>query len=501
MLRESLSNKTLTLNGALTNISTKSTLVDLFGAAGASRRMSDEQIINLFEAARVEDEESAIVLMFYFRDIIQGQGERRFFRVLLKHLGETRPTLAYALMAHVPEFGRWDDLYALVDTNVEATMFDFMKAQFDKDRVSETPSLLGKWLKGTRPSSQESKRLMRKTYQAFKLTPVQYRKAVSGLRKRIGIVEAQMCKNQWDKINYSKVPSQAMKQYIRAFGKHDSDRFEEYLEAVNNKVEGVEQVKINAKTLYPHQIVAPFIVHYGTNEVDRLEARALETLWKNLPSYELYDTLPVIDVSGSMTMGYGRTGDFIPMHAAVGLGLYAAEHLKGEFKDSFITFHSDPSFIEFSEKETFEDRIRKTLYAPWGGSTDLEKVFRLILKRAIVWSVPQEEMPKRILIISDMEFNQCTHYGKTIYENAQKLFKQAGYQLPQVIFWNVDSKTEQYPITEKDNALLLSGFSPVILKFLYRGELLTPIDLVMEVVNDERYFPIKESLFQTRKAN
>lgn len=499
MLRDALSNKTTTLNGALTNASTKNSLVDLFGVAGSARRMSDEAIIELYERAAATDEESAIILMFYFRDILQGQGERRFFRVLLKHLGETRPEIAKALIEHVPEFGRWDDLYALVDTPVEKEMFSFMKAQLLRDLRSEHPSLLAKWLKGSRPSSPESKRLMRKTWQAFKLTPVAYRKTLSALRKRIGIIETQMCKNEWDQIDYSKVPSQAMKQYIRAFGKRDGERFGNYLNSVLSKDKTVESATINAKTLYPHEIIGSLLgmnYHRASSQTD-LEQKALTALWENLPEYALYDTLPVIDVSGSMFSPISEK--VMPIHASIGLGLYAAEHMEGEFKNSFITFDSNPKFVEFSEKESFIDRVRKIKKSDWGYSTDLEKVFTLILTRAIVNNVPQEQMPQRILIVSDMEFDSCSEYGETIYENVRKRFKQAGYQLPQVVFWNVDAKTKQYPIVEEDNALILSGYSPVVIKFLYGGELLTPIDLVMEVVNSERYNPVRESLFSTQK--
>lgn len=499
MLRDALSNKTTTLNGALTNASTKNPLVDLFGVAGSARRMSDEAIIELYEKAAATDEESAIILMFYFRDILQGQGERRFFRVLLKHLGETRPEIAKVLIEHVPEFGRWDDLYALVDTPVEKEMFSFMKAQLLRDLRSEHPSLLAKWLKGSRPSSSESKRLMRKTLRAFGLTPVTYRKTLSTLRKRIGIIETQMCKKEWDQIDYSKVPSQAMKQYIRAFGKRDGERFGNYLNSVLSKDKTVESATINAKTLYPHEIIGSLLgmnYHRAPSQTD-LEQKALTALWENLPEYALYDTLPVIDVSGSMFSPISEK--LMPIHASIGLGLYAAEHMEGEFKNSFITFDSNPKFVEFSEKESFIDRVRKIKKSDWGYSTDLEKVFKLILTRAIVNNVPQEQMPQRILIVSDMEFDSCSEYGETIYENVRKRFKQAGYQLPQVVFWNVDAKTKQYPIVEEDNALILSGYSPVVIKFLYGGELLTPIDLVMEVVNSERYNPVRESLFSTQK--
>lgn len=495
MLRNVLSNKTTTLNGALTNASTKNPLVDLFGVGGAARRMSDEEIIKLFDDSASLYPDSTIVLMFYFRDILQGQGERRFFRVLLKHLGETQPELAKQLIPFVPMFGRWDDLYALVDTWAERDMFAFMRKQLGEDIKTEEPSLLAKWLKGSRPSSNESKRLMKKTYQAFGLSPVAYRKILSSLRNRIGIVETKMCKNEWDEINYSHVPSQAMKQYIRAFGKHDPKRFEEYLGAV---LDNVETASINAKTLYPHQIIEGLLKgSYSFNarvSCGDLEVKALTALWKNLPKYALYDTLPVIDVSGSMMSSIN--GNFMPIHASVGLGLYAAERLQGEFKNSFITFDSRPQFIEFSEKEDFVSRVNKTLRAPWGGSTNLEKVFSLILSRAVLNDIPQDQMPRRVLIISDMEFDECSEYGETIYENARKRFWQAGYQLPQIIFWNVDAKTKQYPIAEEDHALVLSGYSPVVLKFLYGGELLTPLDLVMQVVESERYLPIREILYK-----
>lgn len=493
MLRQSLSNMTQTQNGALAYKSTKSHLVDFFASAGTARNMSDEEIIALFDSAMLEDERTAIVLMFHFRDILEGQGERRLFRVLYKHLALVSPAIAHRLMPLVPEYGRWDDLYALVDTSIESHMFDFLYEQFLEDLKSEKPSLLGKWLKGCRPSSQESKRLMRKTYQAFKLNPVQYRKRVSALRRKIGIVETQMCQNNWSEINYSKVPSQAMKQYIRAFSKHDGERFGEYLEALESPVL-TKDVKINTKTLYPHQIVAPLLDTSELNDGFETQARALNVMWNNLPDYSLEDTLPVIDVSGSMYAEYSGSKN-VPLHASVGLGLYCAEHLEGEFENSFITFSERPTFVEIDKTLPLVSKIYQVKSSQWGYNTNLEAVFNLILARAVHSKVPQSQMPKRVLIISDMEFDEASRRENTIFEQIQKKFAEEGYETPQLIFWNVAGRTDQYPATNSAGALLLSGFSPVALKYLYSGEMLTPLDLVKEVVNSERYKAVSELVY------
>ncbi|MCF0124451.1 MAG: DUF2828 family protein, partial [Clostridia bacterium] len=200
-------NLTYTLNGALTHKSTNNKCLDLFALGGAYRGRPDEDCIKLFQEAFEEDSVIALKLLFYIRDVRDGLGERRFFRVCYRWLALDHPDIAKKYIQYIPKFGRWDDLYSLFDTPLEKKVLDYLTMQFIIDQIMTEPSLLFKWLPSENTSSKATRKLATKIRTHFDLSPREYRKALSAGRKKLKLVETAMSQNQWNSIEYDKLPS------------------------------------------------------------------------------------------------------------------------------------------------------------------------------------------------------------------------------------------------------------------------------------------------------
>ena len=468
-------NMTYTENGALTHKSSNSTIVDFFFHGAALRTEKDEhRIINLFADAFKEDPTTALRILFYIRDIRGGQGERRTFRIMLGYLVLNHPDWLIKNMKLIPEYGRWDDLFILRNTSLEAHMIDFIKKQLmeDLDNCSQSKpvSLLAKWLPSENTSSIKTRTVAKYMRVNLGYTPRAYRKVLSTLRNAIDVVERKLSAKQVDLIQYAHVPSNASLKYKKAFMKHDEERYKAYLDSVNKG-----ETKINAATLYPYDLVHKAIFEYDNT---------VEALWKNLPDYvEDLCGLVVADTSGSM---YGR-----PIEVSISLALYIAERNKNEaWKDYFISFSRVPKFHKVQGR-TLIERM-KSVELGHVENTDLQAVFNMILTRAIQHSVPQEDMPKILLIVSDMEFDSCcVHNSLTNFEAIRNKYENAGYEMPTVVFWNVNSRNTQSPITiDERGAVLIGGCSPVVLKYAL-GQVTTPMQMVLNITESDRYKNIK----------
>lgn len=447
-------NRTTTENGAFTLRSTNNPLVDFFALAGATRG-NQSLGLDLFKKAFAFDQESAIRVLFYLRDVRGGQGERALFRNCLEYLAINEKETSDKIVSFVPEYGRWDDLFGL---HTE-TIIPLIKKQLEEDKTTETPSLLAKWLPSENTSSPKTKQLARGMMTALGMSSRDYRKMLSSLRKKIKLVEQQMSKREWASIEYGKVPSQASLKYRKAFKRNDETRYTSYLEKVTSGEE-----KINTSTLYPYQVYKAV----GTP--------AAEQLWANLPDYTLgKNGIVVADVSGSME------GD--PMAVSVSLALYFAERNTGAFKDHFITFSSNPTLQKVSGT-TLRDKMNSIERAEWGGSTNLYKVFECIANAA----TNADDVPETIYIISDMEFDQCADL--TNFQAIDALFKAKEIKRPNLVFWNVNARNKQVPVEQNQYGVtLVSGLSPSIFKLAVEN--LSPVELVMQVVNSDRYATIK----------
>jgi hypothetical protein len=473
-LENEMNNVTTTANGAKAYSTTMNKSLDLFGKIAACRNDLN-QAQTLFRAAYKEDPETALRILFWARDIRGGQGERSVFRTVFKSLVSMDSQVASKLIPLVPFYGRWDDLLVLEDTAVWNQVLEMIKEQLMADlntSVDENISLIAKWMPSINASSTDSKRLGRKiaTYMGWKESF--YRKALSMLRKKIAIVERAMCSKDWSEIDYAKLPSRAAFMYRKAFGKHDAARYQAYLNAVEKG-----EAKINAATLYPYDIVNEYLYKGARND------KTIDLQWNALPNYmedKTFNGLVVADVSGSM---YG-----MPMAVSISLAMYIAERNESPvWKDKFITFSASPT-LENIVGRTVGERVGNLSRATWSMNTDLIAVFKTVLDSAVKHSVSAEDMPQKLIIVSDMQFDQCCRSNKrTNFEQIEKLYRKAGYEMPQLVFWNVNSHSN-VPIQAHDTGTaLVSGCSPSILKAVLTDKVLTPVDTMNDAVYTDRY--------------
>lgn len=460
-LGSAMNRQARTENGAVTLRSTNNPLVDFFALAGATRQ-NPSLGLDLFKKAFAADRQAALRVLFYLRDVRGGQGERALFRNALAYLAEFEKEVCDKIVMHVPEYGRWDDLFGL---QVESFM-PMLEAQLDEDKDSDTPTLLAKWMPSENTSSKKTRALARGMMKALGYSSKQYRQTLSRLRAKIKLVEQKMSKKEWGAIEYDKVPSQASLKYRKAFGRNDFDRYTAFLTKVDKG-----EAKINTATLYPYQVY------------EKAFEIGADQLWANLPDYtDRRNALVVTDVSGSMFDGEKPQA----IAVSVSLALYFAERNTGIFKDHFITFSSTPALQKIAGK-TLKDKINSIQKSEWGMSTNLYKVFKLLVDTAVKNNADPAEMPDTIYVISDMEFNACADL--TNFEAIDAMYAETGYTRPQLVFWNVRARNKQVPVEENQKGVtLVSGSSASTFKLVMEGK--TPLDLVMDVVNSERYAPI-----------
>ena len=492
----SISTDKLTENGAYAHSSTKNPLLDFFGECGALRRRSDEDILRLFMAAFAYDETHALKALFYTRDIRGGQGERRTFRTIIRHLANSHPDAIARNIELIPEYGRFDDLYEFVGTPLEDLAFSVIAKQWNADAEALAAkeygkvSLLGKWLKSENASSKKTKELAELTYKHLGMSPKEYRQSLTTFRSVIHVVETAMSSGKWDSIDYSKLPSLAHKKYRAAFARHDEEGYKAYLESVKKG-----EAKINAATLYPYDLVKAYTqggYYRSGSKVDE----TVEAQWKALPNYMTGDDsfLVMVDTSGSM---YPNA-----ICSSVGLGIYFAERAKGIFKNHFITFSDDPRLVEIPHgaNATLQDKVMKVLDPHYVGySTNLEVAFDMLLNAAIKGKVPQSDMPRAIVAISDMEINSaCSRgYGKrseaTDFTTLMaERFKAAGYEMPTLVYWNVEARQDTFHAEENDNVRFVSGQSASTFKALCEDcDSFSAVALMLKVLDDKRYEAVR----------
>ena len=489
-------NFTETENGAVAHKSTLNKVYDMFALGGAYRNRTDEDCILLFKNAIKEDETLALKCLFYLRDIRGGQGERRFFRVCFNWLAKNYPEIARRNLINIAEYGRYDDLYCVVGTPVEKDMLALIKEQLEKDIASINESekagvsLLAKWLKSENASSKETKMLGNKTRIALGLTHKAYRETLSALRTRINIVEKLMSENKFNEIEYSKIPSKAGLIYRNAFAKRDAERYKEF---INNK-----ETKVNACTNYPYEMVrevSKHLNHYYWQEDYKWteeERNALQKFWDNQKDYlqgKPCKIMGVIDTSGSMTNS--SRNNVAPIDVAISIGMYAAERVGGPFKDHFITFASQPQLIKV-EGIDFVDKVKRIYDKNLVDNTNLRAAFDLIKNIALQPGVNRDDVPNTLVVVSDMEidcgsFWRDEHIRKTEMESIRDEWKSLGLPMPHLVYWNVDARNNL--ILDSDEATYVSGCSPVIFESILTGK--SGWDLCYDKLMSERYEQVK----------
>ena len=471
-------NRTYTENGAVTHATTYSDCLDLFATIGALRSSNEQEILKRFVRAFTEDPDLAMKTLFFARDVRGGLGERKVFRVCLQWLAHNAPDSAKKNIPYVAEFGRWDDLLSLLGTPCEKDALELIKKQLETDLeamdMGDDVSLLAKWLPSVNASKAQAVQYAKRIARFLGMTDATYRKTLVKLRSHIRIIENSLREKDYS-FDYAKQPSKAMFKYRKAFYRNDGDRYSEFLSKVSRG-----EAQLHTGTLTPYEIIKPFF----RNQVSDQEAAAIDATWNAQEDFTVGENaLVVIDGSGSM-YGYGEP---MPATVALSLGIYFAERNTGAFRNHFITFSEKPQLVEI-KGETILEKVRYCHNYNEVANTNIQKVFELILRAAVKNKVPQTEMPSTLYIISDMEFDYCAEGADiTNFEYAKKIFAEAGYQLPRVVFWNVQSRNQQQPVTQNEQGVaLVSGCSPRIFNMLKSG-ILSPLGYMLDILGAERY--------------
>lgn len=486
------SNFTITENGEIAHKHTDSKVLDMFAMGGSYRNRTDADCILLFKNAFEENRDLAMKCLFYIADIRGGQGERRFFRVVFRWLCMNYPDIAKKNLCNISIYRRWDDLiYVTEGTPCEKAAFTLIKHQLALDVQCKTPSLLAKWMPSQNASSETTKRLGKKLARFLNRSDKEYRKMLSILRERIKVVEKLMSANRWAEIQFDKISSKAGMIYRNAFARRDilAKRYEAFAKDTSTKV--------NAKALYPQEIAHQAFDYYMiTASLDKPERLMLQKYWDNLPNYygnRQENGIAIVDTSGSMSG--------VPLEAAVSLGAYIADKARGPFANHFITFSANPKLVKF-EGVDIVDKFHRCMDADWGMNTNIQAVFDLLLKTAKSRGVKAEDMPTRLYIFSDMEFDRCTTFApvrsmwdgihihtsrdemESGLERIKKQWELEGYKLPQVIFWNLDARQNNIPAIGEGFSYV-SGFSPNMIQAILGGK--DSYDLMVEKLMSKRY--------------
>lgn len=486
-----------TENGMKARATTTNSCVDFFFKVGASR---GKDITHLLISSIVEDVDTAIRIILWTRDIREGAGERELFRQACSWLDRNKPELAIAILPKIKELGRFDDYFVFKTPEVRLAAFEILKQELNAGNA-----LAAKWcpreksinkflekkvgkenLKGFThqkkmellSSTQRNKILVAKEFRTFLgLSEKAYRKLLSSCTK---VVETDMCSNNWDNINFSHVPSVASSRYKKAFNRHTPN----YAEYVSKLISGDTSVKVNASSIFPYDVLnGVYGKHFTKTEQDLVVAQ-----WNALPNFVGdANILPMVDVSGSMTCPAGKNANLTCLDVAVSLGLYLSEKNTGKFKDLFLTFSEKSEMLHL--KGTVVERMQQMTRSSWGMNTNLHKAFEEILKIAVNGKVSQEEMPKMLLILSDMQFDACISFDDCAIEMMQRKYSKAGYSMPQIVFWNINSY-DNVPVSCNTNGVaLVSGFSPSIVKSVLAAEpeQFTPYGIMMATLSSDRY--------------
>lgn len=490
-----------TENGAKVYRTSDSDVLNFFSKSGAMRNTDENEIIKVFKHAIMENPKLATKALFYARDVRGGLGERRLFRVCLKTLakeldGEQRDFME-KIISLVPVYGRWDDLFVLADTEYEDLMWDFCDYVLFNDYLNalnnnrESVSLCAKWMPSCNAHNREKRKLAARFIQYSDIfSKAKYMQARTQLLKYLDVVEVKMCTNDWDAIKLDKVPSKAFTLYTGAFYRHVPNKMEELIKDVKSG-----KKTINAGAIYPYDIFHKMGLTYSrTSFYFNHYDEALELQWKNLPNYVKEGNVMIMaDTSGSMSG--------TPIEVALSLAVYYAERNTGPYHNKFMTFSERPSFVNLHDGDNLNEKIKDVPSIMQ--NTDLEAGLKLILDVAVKNNLEQEDLPKALVVISDMQFDEATwtcnndRIKDYYFDNIQAMYRNSGYEVPNIIFWNVDARENMESIVRfnKTNVQMVSGYSPSVFKYVNNMIGLTPYEAMLKVLSDERYNVI-DALFE-----
>ncbi len=517
---------TKTTNGGNAFKSTGSAIVDYFMLFMRDLSICDSY--DHLEKCWKEDPKKTVAIIFNGRDRLNGKKEKKVANDAMLWLRKNKfETYMCNIKLYVEKYGRWKDMQYIsynlknidhkIEMNIIAQKLIDDKINLDNNKPV---SLCAKWAPSENDRNDKRRQFAKKvasiiygckdTYKMSK-----YRKQyLVPLRKQIDIVESKMCDNKWELIKYENIPGVASNKLKKAFIKHDEERYKKYLGDVAANVK-----KINVTGILPHELVGVYIKDMEKYSKDEM-CQTTEMQWKAIvenvrKSGNFDNAISIVDVSGSM---FNANNGSIPAQVAIALGIITALCCKGDFANKIITFSENPQLVDLitantSEKPKIENGdaseaggageadsscvsnnipslhecIKNITGVNFGFSTDFLKCNQEIINYAIKYNVPQDKMPKKLFVFTDMQFNDATDSGdtiETIYDNIINKFKLSGFTAPKFIFWNLNSQSNNaFPVNyDTEGTAIISGFSEQLLKIFMNYDDFNPNIIVNEIL-------------------
>jgi len=483
---------TETWNGAISLSTSASARVDLF-FSGLVRDCPTQKLESMLVKSWQENPEDTIRLIMQSRDCRHGKGEKLVSQKALLWLRKHKPISYLLNLQSFLNLGCYKDLLQMATIveskklptfgETECIELEMFAADLQNDYETFTTSpeksltLAAKWAPSENGHFDKKHKLAKKLARLLFDGPCpekSYRLLLSMLRQRLVLVETLMCENRWDEIKFSTVPSRAHHLLKKSFRRHQEYRYAEYIESVKRG-----ESQINTAVVYPHEIV-----NHAKLELDQTAEIQWKSIVDKVKSYgALNNSIAMVDVSGSMTSFYEKSKT-APIDVAIALGILIAELNTGIYQKKVLTFSKNPQWHTLTG-DSLHDKIKNMCKMDWGMNTDLQKALTMILETSIEQKISAEDMPKSLFIFSDMQFDSCGAQ-KTNFQSMKEKFFTHNYELPQIVFWNLQGKITDVPVkVDQNGVVLVSGFSPSLLEQLMKGEDLSPLKFMLQVL--EKY--------------
>jgi hypothetical protein len=489
---------------------TNNIFLDLF--TNIVRDYDYNELDKLLQKCIDKDPYRTIAIIFNARDRKDGKKEKKISNdaYLWLKFNNFEKTYQHNINKYIEKYGSWKDVLYFVESINKKRIYDdrfecdLFANQLIKDKENfnngESVSLCAKWCPGEKTHYQKRYNLTTKIINVLleknNITTIKsneyFRKEyLTPLRNKIDIVEKKMCYNEWRDIDYEKVPSIASKKYKNAFMKRDNERYLEYLRNVSKGIQ-----KINVTGILPHELVN-YYLQDETRELDLTIENQWKTILDDMKKTGLFNKLiAVVDVSGSM---FSASNGSIPAQVAIALGLLISNCCQGMYKNKVITFHSSPSFHEI-KGNTLKDQVECIRNAEWGYNTNFELIADLIIKYGKEHNLTDFDMPEKLVVLSDMQFDEAVRSDyesdkndlELLYYTFSKKFRKNNYKVPKMIYWNLNAdNSKSFPVNDKvKNTAIISGFSEQLLKIFMTYDEFSPeiiLDGILEKYIKEVY--------------
>jgi hypothetical protein len=453
------------------------------------RGINKTDLINYLDKSWELSKIKTLAIIFNSRDRLKGKKEKEisnFCLLWLKHYHNE--IYKKHILIYINEYGCWNDVnYIITKTKIHNYEYKLFADQLKKDKEllenNENISLCAKWV--ISPGHKKVIKIARHIFPDIKNYQEKYRKEyIIPLRKKLDIIESKLCNKDWELIDYSKVPAKALSIYKKSFIKNDNEKYTEFLNDVANN-----KIKLKISGLLPHEIIKKYYDSdlSTVDETLELEWKAFVDIYRD--KEEFNGIIPIVDVSGSM---FDCSTSVKPIYVSIALGLLISELNSGYLHNKVMTFSRNPTFINI-EGETLKDKIKSISTAPFGLNTNFLKVADLIIASSLL---DPTFYYKKIICLTDMQFD--TANGVNGYDNDEteilmnsknthdifiSKFKNSGLDIPELIYWNLSSKYNNFPIDMNyENTSIISGFSEQLLKVILNNDKINPLSLMEQVL-------------------